>query len=209
VSRDGLLGPVERYYTAKVEEHGTVPAGVDWNSPESQELRFAQLLKVCDRPRDPFSIIDYGCGYGALVPYLKRSGYEFAYRGYDLSPTMLELARTAYSDSPRIEFVEDPSELTPAHYTVASGIFNLKLESSDELWLRHVLETLDQIAELSRRGFAFNVLTRYSDPERMRPDLFYADPTFLFDHCKTHYARDVALLHDYGLYEFTLLVRLE
>jgi hypothetical protein len=43
----------------------------------------------------------------------------------------------------------------------------------------------------------------------MRPDLYYGDPAFFFDHCKTHYARDVALLHDYGLYEFTLLVRKE
>ena len=41
----------------------------------------------------------------------------------------------------------------------------------------------------------------------MRPDLHYADPLALFDRCKRRYARDVALLHDYGLWEFTLLVR--
>jgi len=29
----------------------------------------------------------------------------------------------------------------------------------------------------------------------------------LFDYCKRTYSRDVALLHDYGLYEFTILVR--
>ena len=44
-------------------------------------------------------------------------------------------------------------------------------------------------------------------PERMRPDLYYADPCRLFDHCKRRYSRHVALLHDYGLYEFTILVR--
>ena len=41
----------------------------------------------------------------------------------------------------------------------------------------------------------------------MRPDLFYADPCWLFDQCKRRHSRDVALLHDYGLYEFTILVR--
>ena len=41
----------------------------------------------------------------------------------------------------------------------------------------------------------------------MQPRLFYADPARLFTHCKTRYARNVALLHDYGLYEFTLLIR--
>jgi hypothetical protein len=47
----------------------------------------------------------------------------------------------------------------------------------------------------------------YSDPERMRAHLYYADPCRLFDHCKRRYSRHVALLHDYGLYEFTILVR--
>jgi hypothetical protein len=41
----------------------------------------------------------------------------------------------------------------------------------------------------------------------MRSDLHYADPGRLFDYCKRRFARNVALLHDYGLYEFTLLVR--
>ena len=41
----------------------------------------------------------------------------------------------------------------------------------------------------------------------MRADLFYGDPTFFFDHCKRKYSRNVALLHDYDLYEFTIIVR--
>jgi hypothetical protein len=57
------------------------------------------------------------------------------------------------------------------------------------------------------KGFAFNALTSYSDPERMKNTLYYADPCRLFDLCKREFSRDVALLHDYGLYEFTILVR--
>lgn len=40
----------------------------------------------------------------------------------------------------------------------------------------------------------------------MKDYLYYADPCFLFDHCKRNYSDRVALLHDYGLYEFTMLV---
>ena len=43
----------------------------------------------------------------------------------------------------------------------------------------------------------------------MRPDLYYADPCFLFDYCQRRYSRWVAVLHDYGLYEFTIVVRKE
>jgi hypothetical protein len=50
-------------------------------------------------------------------------------------------------------------------------------------------------------------LTSYSDEDKMRAHLYYTDPTWAFDLCKRRYSRHVALLHDYGLYEFTILVR--
>jgi SAM-dependent methyltransferase len=208
VSREPLLGPVERYYSSKVAEHGPVAAGVDWNSPESQDLRFRQVLKICDLGRR-FSLNDIGCGYGALVAMLERLGCDFVYTGFDISPAMVGEARAAFCGSERVSFVETDDELSPADYSVASGIFNVKLDASDEAWQSHVLATLDRLHELSTHGFAFNMLTSYSDRHLMRPDLYYADPAFVFDHCKRRYSRHVALLHDYGLWEFTILVRVE
>ena len=67
-------------------------------------------------------------------------------------------------------------------------------------------ETVDRFDQLSTKGFAFDVLTLYSDPPLRRPDLHYADPLFWFDRCKRKYSRSVALLHDYPLWEFTVLV---
>jgi hypothetical protein len=61
--------------------------------------------------------------------------------------------------------------------------------------------------EISTRGFSFNVLTSYSDEDKKRDYLYYADPLFLFDYCKRHFSRKVALLHDYPIYEFSILVR--
>ena len=205
MARD-VLAAVERYYSAKVDEHGCTPTGVDWNSTESQELRFAQLLQVCE-PRRRFSLNDYGCGYGALVLFLERHGYDVSYCGFDISETMLAHAREALSGRAWARFVAADDELTPRDYTVASGIFNVKLDASDEAWSEYVLATLDRLDALSTHGFAFNVLTSYSDTELMRDHLYYADPRVLFDHCKRRYSRHVALLHDYGLYEFTILVR--
>src|SRR5688572_3486190 len=37
---------IARYYAAALATHGPTPRGVDWNSAESQELRFTQLLTV-------------------------------------------------------------------------------------------------------------------------------------------------------------------
>jgi SAM-dependent methyltransferase len=198
-----LLSAVERYYSEKFALHGPTALGVDWNSLESQELRFEKLMRV--RAEDePFSVVDYGCGYGALAHFLEARGHPFAYQGFDLSEPMLEHARREFA---QLRFTSDMGALEPAHYAVASGIFNVKLVVDNEEWLAYVMETIEHLHALGTRGFAFNMLTSYSDIDRMRPDLYYADPCFVFDLCKRRYSRNVALLHDYDLYEFTMLVR--
>ena len=39
----GVLSAVRDYYSDKVRQHGATARGVDWNSEETQELRFSQL----------------------------------------------------------------------------------------------------------------------------------------------------------------------
>lgn len=203
---DQLIRSVGAYYTEKVVAHGATAAGVDWNSKESQELRFEQLLRVVD-PGRPYSLIDYGCGYGALVELLDRRGDDFAYTGLDISPEMLERARTVLAADRRCTLVDDVGSLEPADYAVASGVFNVRLDHDRTTWSAYVLNTIRTLHRLGRRGFAFNMLTSYSDTHLMRDDLYYGDPCAYFDVCKREFSRQVALLHDYGLWEFTIIVR--
>lgn len=204
-----ILRDVDRYYSERITAHGATARGVDWNSAESQRLRFDQLLTVCRPAPSPVSITDYGCGYGALVTHLTERGWSFRYRGVDLSNTMLARARAEHAGDTRCEFASDDGALVQSDYTVASGIFNVKLDVDDREWQAYMETTVDRLAALSTRGFAFNALTIYSDPERRRGDLHYADPLFWFDYCKRHHSRYVSLLHDYPLYEFTLVVTRE
>lgn len=206
MSHETIKQNVATYYTSRLEEHGPSARGVDWNGADSQHLRHEQLLRIVDQP-DRFSINDFGCGYGALREYLDERQVACDYCGFDLAPAMVAAGQARFTDRPDARFVGTLADLAVADYTVASGVFNVRLEHDDESWLGYMHETVAQLAEHSRRGFAFNALTKYSDPPKMRPDLYYADPLYWFDYCKRHYARRVALLHDYPLYEFTLLVR--
>ncbi len=196
-----------QYFQNRLNEHGATPRGVDWNSETAQEVRFAQLAKVCNA-RQPFSLLDYGSGYGALANYLRKMGYPLArYMGYDILPDMVTEARKQHSDHPERTFTADLSELHPMDYVIASGIFNIKLDASIESWRQYVIGVLNKIDGLAEKGFSFNMLTIYSDVDHMRPNLYYADPCFFFDYCKRHFSRNVALLHDYEVYDFTILVR--
>jgi SAM-dependent methyltransferase len=204
----GILDEVSRYYNTKLSEHGTTPQGVDWNGEESQFLRFAQLCRILPAQRR-FTINDVGCGFGSLVDFLDNHFKGFGYRGYDVSAEMVNAAALRYPARSDVEFSTATSPWPAADFTVASGIFNVRQERTYAEWSDYILSTLDAIDDASGSGFAFNCLTSYSDPDRMRTYLHYADPLVLFDHCKQRYSKQVALLHDYGLYEFTMLVRKE
>jgi SAM-dependent methyltransferase len=160
---DRILRKVDRYYSGKLKAHGATARGVDWNSTESQRMRFDQLLKICDC-RTPFTVNDYGCGYGALAVYLHENRYLFRYCGFDISSQMIARARALHSAMSAVAFVNEESGLPQADYTVASGLFNVKLDTSAMDWEAYMLQTLEAINSLSEKGFAFNVLTKYSDP---------------------------------------------
>ena len=77
---------------------------VDWTCVATQEMRFVQLLKLCDFGL-PFTINDLGCGYGALASFLDwwhgASGVD--YLGIDLSREMVRRARQQWRGIDRVD----------------------------------------------------------------------------------------------------------
>jgi len=198
---------INSYYTNKIQTYGATPKGVDWNGEESQFIRFEQLSKIIINEK--FSIADIGCGYGKYVDFLKKYYDNYIYIGYDLSSAMIKNATKLYSNKQTITFnhIDSIENIENIDYTIASGIFSVKMNYTEAEWLSYILDTLEIINQKSKKGFSFNMLTKYSDKEYMREDLYYADPLFFFDYCKKNFSRNISLNHDYDLYEFTILVR--
>lgn len=210
-NRNKILKQVESYYSDKVSKHGATATGVDWNSEESQWLRFDQLSKVFNTDQKRFSVLDYGCGYGAYYPFLKKRFPDctISYTGLDISPKMLQKAREMHKSESNVGFISSVTESdTQYDYVIASGIFNVAENVDDEHEFRaYIAQEVKKMSEYAVEGLAFNALTIYSDKEYMRDYLHYSDPGYWFDYCKKNLGRNVALLHDYGLYEFTILIK--
>ena len=208
MSIDEIQKKLNEYFLGKLETFGVTAKGVDYNGEQARQVRFAELVRIID-PARPFSVIDYGCGYGAMFEYLHAKGWDFDYHGVDLIEKMVLAGRENHKGFPNAHFTTDEKELPVADYLMAASIFNIKLESQYDEWQDFVCDTLLRMNALCSNGFSFNMLTKYSDADRMaeRPDLFYGDPLFFFDFCKRNFSRNVALLHDYGLYDFTILIR--
>lgn len=199
------LSAIARLYSDSLGTHGTAAKGVGWGDETSHQLRFDKLAMVLEPPSEAISVIDLGCGYGALHGYLAGRGYRLSkFYGYDISEDMLREARRLVT-APEVEFISGAVIDRTADYVFASGIFNVRLATAEADWFAHISRTLDNMFEHATRGFAFNLLTSYVD---WRADhLYYGDPRVFFDLCKTRYSRYVTLLHDYPLWEWTIVVR--
>lgn len=206
-----VYASVESYYSARVAKHGATPRGVDWSCQATQDLRFVQLLRICDFSA-PFSLNDVGCGYGALCAYLARRHPQAAidYLGIDLSPAMISRARRRFS-APARRFKVGNGSPRRATYSVASGIMNVNVGGSRPSWEAFVAEMLVDLRRASLRGFSVNFVTE--DAERTaaanaaQAQLYCTSPEPWIHYCERELDCTVETIDGYGMGEVTLLAR--
>src|SRR5271165_3515116 len=87
-----ILDEYKAYFIDKINKFGATPGGADYNSLQSQEIRFRELAK-CISETGNFSVLDFGCGYGAMLEYLHKNYMDLKYTGYDMIHEMIMSAR--------------------------------------------------------------------------------------------------------------------
>jgi len=200
---------VENYYKNRDSQNDNY-AKMGWKSKLAQEIRFKQLLRAFDFHNGTI-INDLGCGIGDLFTYFqeKNKNNKFHYYGYDIIDTMIFESQKIHNNNNNATFIKinDCSEMNQADFTFASGIFNLKFKTSKKEWNNYIFETIRTMHKKSNIGTSFNCLTKYSDPEFMKKELYYSDPLKIFDFCKKELSKNICLFHDYNEYDFTISIR--
>jgi SAM-dependent methyltransferase len=197
---------VAGYYDAALALHGPTARGVDWKDDSSHHLRHAQFLRLVAGDPDA-SVLDLGCGYGDFLNVLRAAGHRGRYLGCDLAPGMIAAAKLLHGERPDRAWHQGAEPPEPCDYAIASGVMNVRRGADKAAWGSYVDGIIALLARSGRRGFGFNMLSLSSDPDKRRPDLHYASPSGTLEMCLNRFGRHVALLQDYGLWEFTVLVR--
>jgi SAM-dependent methyltransferase len=205
-AENGILNAVSDYYSDKLAQHGPTPAGVDWKDVSSQRLRHRQFLRLLGNDPDA-SVLDVGCGYGDFLTFLRENGHRGRYIGCDVSEAMVAAARRLHGETDDHRFIVGAAPENCADYAVGSGIMNVMRGGSAVEWSNYVDATISALHAAARKGFGFNMLSLISDADRRRADLHYADPSRVLSDCFARYGRHIAMLQDYGLWEFTVVIR--
>ena len=138
----------------------------------------------------------------ALGNRISDLGIDCDYRGIDLSPEMIALARRRF---PKRSFevanlLEQEPPFERCDYVLASGIFYLRREAPEE-YLRSMIECM--FAHCTR-GVAFNSLSAWGE-ELAFDDEFRADP-YLTLVTASSITERLALRHDYHPRDFTIFM---
>lgn len=142
------------------------------------------------------TVLDVGCGLGAMHEHLLATGLACSYTGYDINPQLIERARQRHPDT-AFEVRDVLQEEFPSFdFVVSSSSFNLKLEHEDNYaFIERMLRTM---YGHSRRAVAVDLMTSYVDFKN--PDVFYYEPERVFSIAK-RITKRVALRHDLPLFQ--------
>ena len=152
---------VIHYHRRRIEVHGdgTVEA-LGWRKKDSQVKRFEVLSKVGDL--SGCSLLDVGCGYGDLKPFLDQRFSGITYIGIDQMPEFIAEAQVRYKDYADTFFYQTDftaAALPQVDYVVASGALAYRCDNPG-----FYEDMIRKMYGASTRAVAFNMLDVHRFP---------------------------------------------
>ena len=193
------------YYENALAEHGDTPAGVNWSTAETQQIRFEVLCGIGDL-KDK-KVHDVGCGLAHMSDFLRNQEISCEYIGSDISEAMVSTAKERIGEDANLYVAnirENKKSWMKADFVLNSGIFTVKGSATDQEWWHYIQEFSKHMFELCTQGIAFNLMTAHVDYKEGH--LFYIDPGEVLAFCIKNLNRRVVIRHDYLLWEFTVYV---
>ena len=117
---------IKERYLASYKKFGVGPKALRFRSRVAQEVRFLNL--VADVDIEGKSVLDIGCGFGDIIPFISAKAKHFEYTGIDFSKNMLEMAKRknfpkakmVYMDAQDMDFKENSFDYIVTTFVLCS-----------------------------------------------------------------------------------------
>jgi len=184
------------YYEGLYLQYGPNFRGSGWPNQDDQLKRFQILTEIGDL--NGSSILDVGCGFGDLYPFLLARFHDFVYTGIDISEIIINAARKKFPDVDfRVHDLLEDDLGRSYDYVLLSGTFNPKLNDN---W-SFIKMMLEKMFKISVYGTAFNMFS--DEVDYMENDIHYQNRHQLREFCKT-LTDKIVERDDYMKFEFTV-----
>jgi len=201
--------PIIAHYESCFARHGATPKGADWPNDRDLAIRFGVMFEFLADAAEPPSVLDLGCGAGLALDYLTATGDidRVRYHGIDLSAVMIAEARRRW---PQHEFscrdiITSPLPDESVDFVVMNGLLTERVSLSSEAMTNLAKAVIAAAYRTARIAIAFNAMNAHVDWQR--GDLFHWPFDEVADFLKREVSPHYAFRADYGLYEYTCIVR--
>ena len=195
---------IVEHYEKCFQKHGDNAQGMDWPNQEDLDTRFKIMLDIVDS-EESSTILDFGCGTGLLLDYMKSKNIRHKYLGADISQNFISECEKKYPD---VDFycgdILKKDYLPQVDYIVANGVYTEKLLMTYEDMFEYLKDSVKVLYNKCNKGVAFNVMSFHVHYQR--EDLFHVPHDDLAKFLTTQVTRNYVFRNDYGLYEYTTYV---
>ncbi len=141
----------QTFYENAIKRFGCTARGLNWNSKQSQHLRFEIIHELLAHHLPSSKIIDAGCGFGDLYLFFQQKGsLPRKYIGYDMLDEAIFVAhKRTKQPIMKCDILND--ELEMADFYIASGSMNILNRFETFLFIRRCFDACT-------KGFIFNLL---------------------------------------------------
>ena len=191
---------IETYYDRLCETQVDDVKAVGWINQQTQRLRFINLSLVGDL--EGKTVLDLGCGLGALFEFIQTEELACDYKGIDISKKMVKRARENY---PGVSF-ESIDFLSKKYHSefdfiLASGAFSMPVEDPYSYLEKMIRKMLD----LAKDGVAFNCLSDRSPVHLAETRFMYYNPSKVLE-LALSISPYVSISHHYLPNDFTVFI---
>lgn len=194
-----------RHYFETFRKYGPTSRGVDWgNRARKVNVRHEKMSALFGRDNlKNITLLDVGCGYGAFYEFLtKNKTRDVRFTGIDVSQPMIKEAQKRF---PRAKFLAGDFMSydfgdKKFDYIICNGIFTQKLSIPARDMRNYLKKFIGKMDKMSRRGFAFNVMSSHVNFRRR--NLFYLDPAWTVTYLLKNVSGKVIIDHAAVTYEY-------
>lgn len=193
-------GVIVDRYESRLNELGPVPEALGWL--KGRQLYRFEFLRQIEGFGERDSVLDVGCAFGDLEPYLRSTGWGGDYCGIDIVPKLIEAGKEKNPGLDlRVLDIQQESLGQEYDWVFSSGALTSKCDEVDSY--EHIFEMLTILFGQCRKGVAVNLLSPLVDFES---DVnFHPEFAQVLDHV-SKLSRRFSVRHDYMPYEFTVYI---
>lgn len=208
----------KKHHAEVFKLYGATAKGVDWGDEQEFLFRQKKMLEVLQKDlweaRSNISLLDVGCGWGALLSYAQMVNLKLDYTGIDIVKEMQEYAAKRFPEGRFIcGDILDMREEEKYDFVVCNGVLTQKhTDTSIPEMENFARRLIKKMFSLCRHGIAFNMMS--TRVNFMVQNLYYQNPVELFGWLLTDVSPRVRMDHGYSslasgkgkYYDFTVYV---